>query len=298
MPAIKFFFPVCVFVVLTACGGGGSGSDGAANVDKESGPDNGYPSVNDRSYPHSDQISFDRQDTGDVVSLSDQSLWYLVGDYSGGYDALGTQGVTVYEDDGAFGEPTNGSPGTHYMYLNGSTRAFFLEYIPDLKILASDTLPFHREKLGTLIALSNGTLWSVVGGHSSGQDVLGTHDVTLYTDLVEMPNIATTGSASDFYLHIESSSRGFYLDPLVEPRVETVDSAYFNRESVGAVIQLAGGSVWRVVGEHKFGYDVLDEHAVAVYAEVGQLPAPTAGDRSDHYLYIYGASAGFFVEPL
>jgi hypothetical protein len=286
----KYLLLICFAVVLTACGGGGT------EVSSESSGVS-YPSAN-RSYPYSDRIIFQRQRTGDVLSLSDRSLWYLTGDYSAGYDALGAHDIDIYEDSGQFGEPTAGATGTHYMYINGSTRAFYLECIPNLEVVTSDILPFHRESLGTLIALSNGLLWQVVGVHSSGYDVLGAHAVNIYTNLEEMPNIATTGRSSAYYLHVESSSRGFYVEPLTDLTIQTVNAAYFNRQSVGDFIQLDDGTLLRIVGEHKFGYDVLDKHDVLIYTNVGEIPNPTSGERSDEYLYIYGSSAGFFVERL
>ena len=297
MRLFRIWLSVFFFMALTACGGGGGSEDGGKLSDGSASTEIPYPSAN-RSYPHSDRITFQRQDAGDVLSLSDQSLWYITGHYSGGYDALGEHDVDLYEGSGQFGEPTSGTSGTHYMHIYGSTRAFYLEYIPNLEIIATDVLPFHRERLGTLIALSNGLLWQVVGVHSSGSDVLGTHAVAIYTNLALMPDITSTGRASDYYLHIESSSRGFYIEPLPSLTVQTVDTAYFNRESVGDFIQVDNDSLWRIVGEHTFGYDVLDEHEVLIYTNVGGIPDPTSGERSDKYLYIYGSSVGFFVEPL
>ena len=297
MRRFKFLLLVCFFVVLTACDGGGSSTSDGEPSDSSPSSEVSYPSA-DRSYPYSDRITFQWQDAGDVLSLSDKSLWYLTGDYSGGYGAVGAYDIDLYEDSAQFGVPTSGAPGTHYMYINGSTRAFYLEYIPNLEIAATDVLLLHRERLGSLIALSNGLLWQVVGVHSSGYDVLGTHSVTIYTNLEEMPNITSTGRASTYYFHIESSSLGFYIEPLKGLTVQTVSTAYFNRESVGGFIQLGDDSLWRIVGEHKFGYDVLDKHEVLIYTSVDEIPDPTSGERSDKYLYIYGSSAGFFVEPL
>lgn len=284
-------------MALTACGGGGGSKDNAQPPDGSPSSGTPYPTAS-RPYPFSDRLTFQRQDTGDLLSLSDKSLWYIAGDYSGGYDALGEHSITLYEDSGQYGEPTTGTRSTHYMYIHGSTRAFYLEYMPNLEIVAADVLPFHRERLGTLVALSNGLLWHVVGDHSSGSDVLGTHAVTIYSNLAAMPDIASTGRVSDYYLHIASSSRGFYLEPLPSASVKVDGTAYFNRESVGDFIQLKDGSLWRIVGEHKFGYDVTNERVVVVYTNVDTIPDPTSGERSDHYLYIYGSSAGFFVEPL
>jgi len=35
-----------------------------------------------------------------------------------------------------------------------------------------------------------------------------------------------------------------------------------------------------------------------IYTNVSAIPEPTAGIRSNNYLYVYGSSAGFFVEAL
>lgn len=288
---ISFF----IAVIITGCGGGESGNSSTSAGEET--PQVSYPSI-DRSYPYPDRLTFQRQNAGDILSLSDNSLWFITGDDSSGYDAIGEYDIDLYDDSAQFGPPTTGSIGTHYMYINGSSRAFYLEYIPNLEIAAIDTLPFHRESLGSLLALSNGLLWNVVGDHSSGYDVLGTHTITLYTNLEEMPDIAITGHKSDYYFHINSSSRGFYVEPISGLTIRTQTTANFYRETVGDIISLDDGSVWRIIGEHRTRYDVLEKHGVIVYDNVGQIPNPTTGERSDNYLYIYGSTVGFFIEPI
>ncbi|KPL94440.1 hypothetical protein [Vibrio splendidus] len=295
-------FLISLALTITGCGGGDSSVDNNLSSDEKPSVGGGsdkilYPPV-ERSYPYLDRLTFQRQDAGDTLSLSDHSLWYITGDYSSGYDAIGEHDIDLYDDSERFGVPTSGTIGTHYMYINGSTRAFYLEYIPNLEVVATDILPFHRESLGALLALSNGLLWQVVGDHSSGMDVLGTHPITLYTNLTEMPNIDITGHPSNYYFHINSSSRGFYVEPINGLTLKSKTTANFYRESVGDIIILDDDSTWRLVGEHRFGYDVLDKHEVAVYENTQKIPNPTSGERTDNYLYIYGASVGFFIESI
>ncbi|HHZ95489.1 MAG TPA: hypothetical protein EYN67_08010 [Flavobacteriales bacterium] len=94
------FIALLLATLLTSCGGGDSGGP----------PDNGGDDlpfdnlnyVDSWSFPLTDNIEFDRQDFGDVIALSDKSLWYMTGDHSSGQDALGYHNVTIYDDADGF----------------------------------------------------------------------------------------------------------------------------------------------------------------------------------------------------
>jgi len=213
-------------------------------------------------------------------------------------DALYHYTVTINENNNDFGAPNSGVEGPYYMHLEGATVSFYIEPIHGLSIISSDVLEFQRETTGSLLALTDGSLWDVVGTHSSGQDVLHTHNIVIYSNTDMIPPLSISGIKSDYFMNISGQSRGFYLNPLDEVVVSIQDTVTFSRETTGDTVSLSDGSLWYITGTHSFGQDVLDTHNVSIYTNVTSISDPHGGERSGYYMYIYGASRGFFVEPL
>ena len=282
-------------LILLGCGGGGGG-DSTHNDDTL--PSNDLKYVSSWVFPYTDKIEFQRQGTGDAIALLDRSLWYITGTHSSGYDVLDSHDITISESADNFSEPTSGIRSPYYMYIEESSRSFYIEPIYGLSITAIDAIEFHRENTGSLIALTNGSLWNIQGTHSSGYDVIGNHNITIYSNADTIPVLNTSGVQSDYYMHISGTSRGFYIEPLDEVTISMQDTVAFHRETTGDTVSLSDGSLWFIKGTHSFGYDVLDSHNVNIYTNVTSIPNPNSGERSDYYMYISGSSRGFFVEPL
>ena len=287
---------LCVVVSfsLIACGGGGdtptNNSDTAMPTNFE------YPSS--WVFPLTDNIEFQRQNTGDAIAFSDGSLWYITGTHSSGLDVGDNHEFTVYVSTDSFSAPTNGVRGSHYMFIKGSTRSFYLRPISSLGIRVKDAIDFQRQSTGDLIALTDGSLWSIMGTHNSSYDVLGKHNVTIYKNAKDIPVLNTSGQRTDDYMYVSGASRGFYIESLSNVKINIRDKVVFNRHTTGDTVALSDGSLWIIKGRHNLGYDVLDSHAVIIYTSVDSISNPKSGVRSGYYMYISGSSVGFFVEPI
>jgi len=250
----------------------------------------------ERSFPYMDNIDFWRQQTGDVIALSDNSLWYITGRHSSDQDVLRSHDITIYNNGEDFTEPNGGVRSDYYMYISGSSVGFYVEPIMGLSIRARDSLEFQREKTNSLVALSDATLWDIKGTHSNCCDVLGMHELTVYTG--PLPPLNTSGDETDFYMYISGSSVGFYIEPLNNVMVMVQGSAVFSREQPGDNIALSDGSIWHLKGAHSAEYDVLHSHDLVIYSNVDSIRDPDIGERTSHYMYIKGSSRGFFVDRI
>lgn len=90
-----------------------------------------------------------------------------------------------------------------------------VEYVGSITFPHKDNISFNSHTTGDTLALSDGSLWSIVGTHSSGQNVLHSHDVTIYTNTDSISvSISVFGRRSDYYMYISGSSRSFFIEPI------------------------------------------------------------------------------------
>jgi hypothetical protein len=254
------------------------------------------PLVDNLTFPYTDRISFHRQRTGDLIALSNRSLWFIAGTHSSGYDVLDSHSITIYKNTNIV-EPTSGERSDYYMYISNSSRSFYIEPIRGVTITAQDNIEFFRQSTGDLLALSDDSLWYIKSTHSNGYDVRYRHDLTIYTNTRFIPDI-NTSSRSSYYMYISGSGRGFFIEPLSEAKVFLKDNIEFHRQSTGDLLALSDGSLWYIKGTHSNGYDVRYRHDLTIYTNIQAIPDPNSGERSPYYMYISGSNRGFFVEPL
>lgn len=71
---------------------------------------------------------FTAQKSGDVITLSDNTLWLLTGDTSSMHGvSTGKQNVTIYSETSSIPDPVIGSRSSYFMYIEGSNPSFFVE---------------------------------------------------------------------------------------------------------------------------------------------------------------------------
>ena len=285
---IKYIVFLTSFAMLYACGGGGGGSSPTDNPSDNDVNTSPPPYVSSWVYPYTDKILFGRESEGDLIALSDLSLWFIRSEINTGLSVNGYYTITLTEND------------VYNMTITGHTTKFGVEPIYGLDITVLDSIPFGREATGDLLELSDGRLWTIVGTHRSttSLDVSGTHNITIYANTTPI-NVSYSGEKSDYYMNIIGSNTGFYLAPIDGLVIIAQDRIPFSREDTGDVITLMDGTQWKIVGTHSSGNAVSDIHDLTIYTNTNVLSVSlTSGRRSDYYMSISCSSRGFFIEPL
>lgn len=282
-------------------------------VDEDATPSNGDTTTSDLSntneqtylipseFPVVDRISFHRQSTGDLISLTDKSLWQITGRFSTSLDVTSTHDITIYADSGDFPQPTTGVKSDYYLYIDGSSVGFYINPIVGLEIVSTNILSFHRESIGDSVALYDDSLWQITGEHRSGYDITNSsspHNAVVYTNTQRLSGLSSTGNRSDHYLHVSGHTAGFFINPLEQAEFVRKDTISFNREDTGNQLVLSDNTLWQIVGTHGSGYDVTREHKVYLYTNTLGLTISYSGRQSNHFLHISGSTRGFYLEQL
>lgn len=280
---------LCFFIftlLLSACGEGDS-------------------SDHNISSPQSELLHLNGHTLNDIIKLSNNSLWLIVGvSADSGSLGSGEKDVIIYDTPNDFGEPDQGIRGQYYVFINNSSDSFYIDVIPTPNILKKGTAELGILSLGDIAVLDDNTVWKVEG--VNGSSVSSNSNFFTYTlydvdetfsDLINQTTDAS-GEITTWYLFNENVPSGYYLAPIVDADIIWQGTHTFHAEGINDSILLSDGSLWLITGDLSSSISTAGEYTIMLIQKMGPLGEPGFGYKTETIMYIQGLKSIFYIEEI
>ncbi|KGJ88881.1 hypothetical protein [Colwellia psychrerythraea] len=276
----------CFFVfvfLLSACGEGGGSSDSEISND------------------YSEALYLNGHSLNDIFKLKNDSLWIIVGlSTNDGVISEGEKDVIIYNNPNDFGEPDQGVRGQYYVFINNSSDSFYIDPVSPPRTLQEGNVALATLALGAVVVLDDDSVWKVQGIDSSTFSGSSFFDYTLYDINEDFPNLTSqpTETLSDWYLYNEEAPFGYYLEPVIDARIQWEGTHTFYLEGVSDSILLSDGSLWLITGTLSSAATPSGEYSIKLIKNVASLDEPSTGVRTETILYLQGHETTFYVKKI
>ena len=262
--------------------------------------DNSNVYVNEWNFPYSDNIYFIEQSTGDIISLSDRSLWQITGSTNPVFSAgVGDKDLTIQEANNTLPDPVDGIRSDYFMSVPDVPPNYFVKPLLNLTILLKDTVHTAQRNTGDIFPLSNGDLWLLTGSTNVTFSLnYIVDDITIYSNTSSIPD-PETGYRTNYYMDVLHSPLGFFVEPINGPVIFKEDSITFSNQNTGDMIVMSDNSQWLLTGSSNTTFLINSGLAdLIIYTDTDALPDPQNGYRTNYYMCVAGSPPCFYVEQL
>ncbi len=286
----KYIFILLAILTLSACGGGGD--DASSNSQTSQPP---ATPIDNKVYPYEDKINFNSEYLGSVITLSDSSMWQITGVSQTSSVGSGVLDFRIYSGTTGMSEAKYGTKSNYYMLVAGNSTTYFVTPLLSEKLVSS-SVSFNSEYLGSVITLSDSSMWQITGVSQTSSVGSGVLDFKIYSGTTGMSE-AKYGTKTNYYMLVSGSSTTYSVTPLLSQKLVN-GSVNFNSEYLGSVITLSDSSMWQITGVSQtssVGSGVLD---FRIYSGTTGMSEAKYGKKTNYYMLVAGNSTTYFVTPL
>ena len=203
----KYIFILLAILTLSACGGGGD--DASSNSQTSQPP---ATPIDNKVYPYEDKINFNSEYLGSVITLSDSSMWQITGVSQTSSVGSGVLDFRIYSGTTGMSEAKYGTKSNYYMLVAGNSTTYFVTPLLSEKLVSS-SVSFNSEYLGSVITLSDSSMWQITGVSQTSSVGSGVLDFRIYSGTTGMSE-AKYGKKTNYYMLVAGNSTTYFVTPL------------------------------------------------------------------------------------